>query len=498
VFADSQATVKNIIFTIARIQNINGNLRASLDCDGTDRLEVVFSGVRTLDHATNVDCMQLGQKMGIGASKEAIYMRNSDLDCGHKRLNTTHLTGRGIDHKRPSDWADELVTANTVCLEDAWAKGRMLAEEIMSSEIFDGQELVDFSTYFEGREDTHDFLRLNGKYTGMGDPDHNSDRSEARKPFRSLYDNNYDGEETGSDTDSDYDNDLYQDLSVFPQPGIPTDSPMTSEHDLVESVNKLPVLVSDSSDPTYKFSHYVKVDGKQVLKTSRVPAVLSLHETKSRDRNRRVQGQLRHDQPPNTMQRQSDHTHQSDNLLNDDSLCESLYVASLAHSSKTISLIIVQVSHLLKGISTTRLRTLPWTEVENREQKVSVHGRVLDVCIRESRLWTWTGDILTKSEEIYQTVKATRNQSLVRVPGHLVLHVKPVFRDGSPCWEQGALEKVMNTLWERVSPEGTSDFFINGDSLPDFSSSIYLPYMSLKGTLIPNTKLEFLTPLIRR
>ena len=55
LYADSQATVKNIIFTIARLQHIDPILDLYILHEGTDRLERVFGDCRTLDHARNFD-----------------------------------------------------------------------------------------------------------------------------------------------------------------------------------------------------------------------------------------------------------------------------------------------------------------------------------------------------------------------------------------------------------------------------------------------------------
>jgi hypothetical protein len=42
LYADSQATVKNIFFTIARLQNIDPILDLFISHEGTDQLECVF------------------------------------------------------------------------------------------------------------------------------------------------------------------------------------------------------------------------------------------------------------------------------------------------------------------------------------------------------------------------------------------------------------------------------------------------------------------------
>ncbi|KAJ7884318.1 hypothetical protein B0H14DRAFT_2158324, partial [Mycena olivaceomarginata] len=47
LYSDSQAVIKNIIFTIARMQIIDPNLKFYIILEGTDRLEVIFGDCRT-------------------------------------------------------------------------------------------------------------------------------------------------------------------------------------------------------------------------------------------------------------------------------------------------------------------------------------------------------------------------------------------------------------------------------------------------------------------
>ncbi|KAJ7828155.1 hypothetical protein B0H14DRAFT_2229448, partial [Mycena olivaceomarginata] len=54
LYADSQVTIKNIIFTIAKMQIINPNLKFYNIREGKERLEVVFSDCQTQDHARNL------------------------------------------------------------------------------------------------------------------------------------------------------------------------------------------------------------------------------------------------------------------------------------------------------------------------------------------------------------------------------------------------------------------------------------------------------------
>ena len=67
LLADSQAIVKNVIFTVARMQTIDPDAAYYVLLEGTDCLEGVFSHARTHDHARNFNILQLAQKLSIGA-----------------------------------------------------------------------------------------------------------------------------------------------------------------------------------------------------------------------------------------------------------------------------------------------------------------------------------------------------------------------------------------------------------------------------------------------
>ena len=53
LYADSQAIVKNIIFTVAWLQLLDTSMDYYILFEGTDHFENFFSHVRTQDHACN-------------------------------------------------------------------------------------------------------------------------------------------------------------------------------------------------------------------------------------------------------------------------------------------------------------------------------------------------------------------------------------------------------------------------------------------------------------
>jgi hypothetical protein len=160
LYADSQAVVNNIIITIARMQLLNPNLKFYILLEGTDRLEVVFSDTRTLDHARNFDIEQLGQKLSLGALINAALQRNPDLDRGHRRLKIDGALG--IDHVNPKSWIGDVRVGN-VNLLLCWNAGQEVANKILFK-YFGASAQVDFIQIF--LDNKRDLLRPNGEYVG--------------------------------------------------------------------------------------------------------------------------------------------------------------------------------------------------------------------------------------------------------------------------------------------------------------------------------------------
>ncbi len=173
LYADSQAAVKSMVFTIARLQEVESNIRDDdlrdksvlpilffIGHEGTDRLEVLFGEARTHDHARNFDILQLCQKLASSVLVSSTFERNPDIDPGHKRLKLKDM--EGIDHTNPFSW-DGNIEVRNVDLVKSWAAGRDLAADILHH--WDGT-IVDFDEWFS--KPGHDLLRpLGDKYVGV-------------------------------------------------------------------------------------------------------------------------------------------------------------------------------------------------------------------------------------------------------------------------------------------------------------------------------------------
>ncbi|TFK89183.1 hypothetical protein K466DRAFT_611332, partial [Polyporus arcularius HHB13444] len=160
LFADSQAIVKNVVLTVARLQLVDPNIPFHIIHEGTDRLEGVFSDVRTQDHSRNFDVLQLSDKLTTGALIQGVFERNPDLDRGHRRLSLKDAMG--IDHVNPRSWTGS-IRVGDVELAAEWIKGRDDANRVL--ETYHGPSArVDFETLF--RKENCDLLRPEGHYVG--------------------------------------------------------------------------------------------------------------------------------------------------------------------------------------------------------------------------------------------------------------------------------------------------------------------------------------------
>lgn len=83
LYADGQAIVKNIIFSLMKQQILDETKNFYIILDGTDHLEQVFSDVCTQDHSRNFDILQLSQKLATASTINNIFLCNPELDCGH-------------------------------------------------------------------------------------------------------------------------------------------------------------------------------------------------------------------------------------------------------------------------------------------------------------------------------------------------------------------------------------------------------------------------------
>ncbi|KZS89273.1 hypothetical protein SISNIDRAFT_417077, partial [Sistotremastrum niveocremeum HHB9708] len=182
LYGDLQTTIKNVIFCIAKQQDMDGSQPFHLFWTGDDRLELLFGILRMQGgHNPNFTFKQLVDRLGAAVDLDAIYTRNPELSSGHRRLKIKRT--EHTDHLNPESWIGNVV-ADSMDLEFAWKSGRDEAVKILSSIGI----TEDYQNLFSSNSSL-DMLRPagDGKYPGVSvDLDRSVEPIEASQPEAST------------------------------------------------------------------------------------------------------------------------------------------------------------------------------------------------------------------------------------------------------------------------------------------------------------------------
>ncbi|KAG2029443.1 hypothetical protein BDR03DRAFT_803659, partial [Suillus americanus] len=160
LYGDTQATVKNVMFLVAKVQILDDTQPFYLIQDGDDRLEGSFGHVRTDDHDPNMGVQRLCKKLGSAADRSDIFECHADWDRGHRRLGNGKL---GADHTNPTSWKGDVVSGG-VSLQMEWIRGTGAVTAILKSL---GRDVPDWTELFYSG--TVDLMKPmgDGKYPGV-------------------------------------------------------------------------------------------------------------------------------------------------------------------------------------------------------------------------------------------------------------------------------------------------------------------------------------------
>ncbi|KAF9791964.1 hypothetical protein BJ322DRAFT_984195, partial [Thelephora terrestris] len=205
LYADTQAIVKNIIFSLAKQQVLDPTKNFHIILDGTDRLEQVFSDARTQDHSRNFDLLQLSQKLATASTINNIFLRNPDLDRGHARLSLTAATG--VDHVNPRSCLGNLVSGS-VNIQALWVVGQSNANKVLE-DYFGDEATVDFAKLFRDPKAKADLLRPDGNYVGASVADSHAeyeDQDTNTLPDDTILNSTLQTQDNGDNDDSNNEN----------------------------------------------------------------------------------------------------------------------------------------------------------------------------------------------------------------------------------------------------------------------------------------------------
>lgn len=499
LYADSQAIVKNIFITIARLQLVDENLPFYIIHEGTDRLEGLFADCRTQDHNRNFDVLQLSGKLATSSLIQGIMERNPDLDRGHRRLSLKDAMG--VDHVNPRTWSGN-VRVGDVELAVEWNRGREEANKLLEAYLGSAAQ-VDFDVLFPaggGR----DLLRPLGDYVGsLYDPD--DSRTEDPEIGSALDRNQDGGDATGSSasaTDSPSESPATADDGDEPANHWVCDD----EPEGVDFDDFLPSGIGGGAramDTSMIFSeeHFLMVDGRKYLKASVVTIFLTAKRSrKVTIRTLRSRGITIEDLRGDSKARFNSSDTDGKDLIKSGDLA-----AVLVRIDTVICLAVVEVlefEFVSKG--NQHLTAVELEDLEKRGAEIEVlvqalkmhriqdHSDVPDTSGENAR-WVWDHHYA----QLYSdntSAKAKRSQHTFRIPGSLVLPLgpsiepslsSPTISSAEPSqhrapdmtWSlsESQLDEALDTAWEALSPD-TEQILTNVELLPAAKRSDALPY----------------------
>ncbi|TRM56361.1 hypothetical protein BD626DRAFT_414104, partial [Schizophyllum amplum] len=497
LLADSLAIVKDEMHQIARLQLLDRKIRYFFILVGTDRLEVLFSNVRTQDHSRNFDALQLVQKLSIGAEVGAILERNPDIDPGHKRLNVSDTMG--VDHVNPISVTGE-VSVGSVNLRREWPGGGEDANDLLV-QYLGPDARVDFKPIF--KQNSGDFLRLNGKdYVGSRwtADDARSESTEVDKD--STHPSPSDPAPHSIALESS-DSGSSVDLEDLPE-GMDIEDYLTAEE----------LDANDVSPPGSRQDRlFYNVDGRKFYKASYIAAKLTPEHARKvtlrplRARGVTVEQSLRRGDS------------RALNLTDNDGssqLKTGDLVATLVHIEKTVCLAVLEVRGMTMGSAKRSVDAIPIQDLTRTaaDRVVTITGQILDLEAYSSEdahslepltSWRWSGEFVRFNSP---RIHAAGPGTVIRILSPLIVPASsditttvPVVEDDQPLSDSGEprtnhdtpadvhrppaltvtwsfpssdLDDALLDMWSSLTSD-SKDIFSNLQLIPSLSN-VELPY----------------------
>ncbi|KAJ3924579.1 MAG: hypothetical protein NXY57DRAFT_870034, partial [Lentinula lateritia] len=436
--------------------------------DGTDRLEALFSSVRTQDHNRNFDALQLAQKLSVAAEIVATLLRNPDLDSGHRRL---HLSSAiGIDHLNPKSCLGHYRVGD-VDLAKAWKAGADAANALLV-DLFGQSGYVNFERVFAHPD--VDILRPTGSgYVGSSFEDDEGSRLD-----RSVEEDTEMTSEplsTPSPDDNLEDNlELHDAFSAKPDEGgdqfleVEDDSDSSKKHKYLKS-SLVRVLCGNS-----------KVQRKVAMRTLRARGV-------TLDDFRRKAVEWDDDRADQDLMKSGDPA--------------AVLVRIGKGTETTVSLAVISVVGFTIPSSTRSNALLSECLMDDLETKgdqcPSVVAQILALTpviehVKNVQAWEWTGNYVRIASDSGDTSITSHKQYQFTIPGYLVhplsvTAVKPSKSSQLTATWQISHQELLDSCtyaWSLLSPE-SDELISNFEVLPVFpASSItksHLPYCDGNG-----------------
>ena len=437
--ADSQAIVKNIIFTTAQFQLLNPDMPYYILFEGTDHIENVFSHVRTLDHARNFDIQQLSQKLSIATEIDSIFERHPDLNRSHVRRNL--VNARGVDHINPKSWIGN-VRVGDVDIKSEYIAGRVDANNLLL-EYFQTQDAaVDFDKIFE--KDETDHLQPSGKYIGVSTADDTEDEDE--ELTADSIDCNSDNNTEGGTMDDDI-----------------CDASATID---LEDFNGLDIQDKDLLNPALKKSdaHYLVENGERCC----IPTLITRIFGANREKRALVttHGLCVQGQTVEEALRKGLNTSGDDLDIIEGKVKAANLGAILVHTSHNICLAVAEVLHFRQGTSKTNLAMVDVDSLDGEgSKKTTVALQILELISDESKMesneltWWWPQKYIQLVDN--ENGPLLQRHLVTRVSGKLFHPLAPKIiydKTNHPVWslDHKDLEHTLAHAWSDLDPESES------------------------------------------
>ncbi|PPQ80934.1 hypothetical protein CVT24_012865 [Panaeolus cyanescens] len=487
LYGDSMSIVKSIIILAARLQKVDPDILFYIFLIGTDRIEGLFSYVRTQDHARNVDIFQLCHKICIAAEIAAIFERYPDLYRGHRRRNMADKDG--VDHVNPKSWLGDVKLAN-IDIVRCTSQGLENAKRFLNDEL--GIQF-DFEATFSN--EGIDVLRPHGSYIG------------SRAADKHLNDSQPDSE--------DLDNDMFDEpssLSNIPTP--PLDNPFVPPSDEETAAFEFDSDLNPNEDhsdhsemsnaerPTGGNPELIEYEGKMYYKSSMVATILiSDSARKVTIRPYRAAGFSMKDIMKfrlGTTSKDGGGSH-----VEDDStpILSSDLGATVVRVGNILCLAVIEVQHFL--IEGSRYPVYEISESQLDNKATTVIGYALELTrLPDQNCWMWTQKYIPQLRETSQPLSAptdkdfaisisgphfypicgtsTLSQSSHDDRSNPTIPDTPDNENQTPTWiiNHSLLSETMNLIWDTLNiGDGGQATLSTLQTLPTFDQ-LQLPYRS--------------------
>ncbi|GLB43863.1 hypothetical protein LshimejAT787_1500470 [Lyophyllum shimeji] len=506
LYGDTQTTVKNVMFCIAKQQEMDGSQPFYLFNTGDDHLEVLFGYSRMQGgHNPNFSFKQFMERIGAAMDLDAVFGRNPLLFAGHRRLKVTRTAKR--DHLNAESWHGNAV-ANSVDLGSAWLKGREQALTTLKTiNIF-----PNFDALFD-RDRKLDMLKPfgDGKYPGVS-----TDVDRSLEPILPI------AQEDPLDSssieifsaDSDEVNERVSDHSTLePQLNLPHPEPVseepaldddfTLEEHLDELAGSPPTTDSENhSAPNAWLEH----SRRKVHKSSICRLVITPDWIrKSHERTFRVRGYTTDSKPRRF--------NSEDSVLKADAFLVGDVFGTLVRCGKVVALAVLKCIALEeKGVRVERVKC---QSLPHDAAGIKLLGQILDIRMvpadpdgtsgeielpyiePETHDWLWNGSFVkldldqTNPSPIGKAARKTvalklssiactpLNPRIVKASHRFHPTDTPELNTAGLTWEfsNGELTLLAEKLWETVK-----DSKLGLSPLPVFRANSSFPYRSNDGT----------------